>query len=496
MIKKQREILNNIMGQKNLLAIGVNSYSDNNFRNLERACSDAFAVFETFKDVMNLNLNVSNSKLLISDGKKNEATKANILEEIEAISKRASYDENIVIYFSGHGHRINEKNFIVPSDSISASEEGLIEIKRIIEIVEQCNCRHKLIIIDACFSGVVDSGRKGIGDYNFKNIKDYIKESRSLTLITSSGKDEPSYEISPNNDQYSLFTTFLIDALEGKTESLINGYLTVQSMYEYIFDRVRKVSREYQEVRQRPNISMNSNGDIVLGIYDALIFKDDSDLDNYSVIKIREEEDLFSNIEKDMKIRISDALWLDTKCAISELIMNGFEHEKSNDISIEFSSNKIVLNIKGNMFNSINMAKNANRNGLKFLNDYINKYQKDLTIEYDYKIDKNIITFNFGDKRAFFIKGICVVKVESIGFRKYTSEDIIMPIGVCKKYYYYIERQHMAMSKTRSAVSAILENLPKESILIVHDKNVISGSMSFSDYIANERVIYRGESLK
>lgn len=137
---------------------------------------------------MNLNLNVSNSKLLISDGKKVEATKANILEEIETISKSTSYDENIVIYFSGHGHRINDKNFIVPSDSISATEEELIEIKKIIEIIEKCNCRHKLVIIDACFSGVVDSGRKGIGDYNFKNIKDYMEESRSLTLIASSGK--------------------------------------------------------------------------------------------------------------------------------------------------------------------------------------------------------------------------------------------------------------------------------------------------------------------
>ncbi|WP_342479821.1 caspase family protein [Paenibacillus sp. FSL L8-0340] len=492
MLNKQRKILNKIMGKKNLLAIGVNSYSDTNFGDLKRACGDATAVFETFENVLNLNLNVSNSKLLISDGKKVEATKANILEEIETISKSTSYDENIVIYFSGHGHRINDKNFIVPSDSISATEEELIEIKKIIEIIEKCNCRHKLVIIDACFSGVVDSGRKGIGDYNFKNIKDYMEESRSLTLIASSGKDEPSYEISPNNNQYSLFTTFLIDALEGKTECLINGYLTVQSMYDYIANRVRKVGREDREVRQRPNLSMNSNGEIVLGIYDAMIFKDDSDLDNYSIIQIREEEDLFNKLEKNMKIRISDALWVDTKCAISELIMNGFEHEKSNDININISSNNIVLNIKGNMFDSITMARNANENGLKFVNDYISKYQNDLTIEYQYKNDNNIITFNFGNKHAFFIKGICVVKVECIGFRKYTSKDIIMPIGVCKKYYYYIERQHMAMSQTRSAVSAILENLPKESILIVYDKNVISGSMSFSDYIANERVIYRG----
>lgn len=35
MLNKQRKILNKIMGKKNLLAIGVNSYSDTNFGDLK-----------------------------------------------------------------------------------------------------------------------------------------------------------------------------------------------------------------------------------------------------------------------------------------------------------------------------------------------------------------------------------------------------------------------------------------------------------------------------
>ena len=78
MNNRQRSILNGVIGQKNLLAIGVNSYSDHNFNNLERACNDASAVFEKFKQVRNLNLNIAKSKLLISDEKNKEATKAKV----------------------------------------------------------------------------------------------------------------------------------------------------------------------------------------------------------------------------------------------------------------------------------------------------------------------------------------------------------------------------------------------------------------------------------
>ncbi|KAF6578388.1 caspase family protein [Paenibacillus sp. EKM212P] len=490
MNKRQRELLNERLGKKVLLSIGINNYENECFKNLNKACKDALGVFEVFSKVNNLNLNAKKSKLIVSDGIRNEATKENILQEIQSFTKGVSVNEDLVIYFSGHGYACNGKNFIVPSDSMNNEETELIEIQRIVKIVEMCECRHKLIIIDACFSGVVDSGVKGIESYNFKNLKDYLKESRSLILLSSSGRNEPSYEESPSSE-YSLFTTFLIEGLQGKSESLKNGYLTVRSMYDYIFNGVRTICREYQGIQQRPNIAEISNGEIILGLYDELSLEGENDFDNHTLIQIREDENIFNSVFKDLKIRISDSLWQDTKCTLTELIMNGFEHERSDDIKLAISSSEIILYISGNEFDSLEKAKRAKQNGLGFVNNYLKKYENQVSMAYKYEKCNNIISLIFEERPAFFIKDICVIKLNEVGFKKYTAKDIIMPSGVCKKYYYYTPKRNMAMSQVRSAVSIILENIPEYSVLIVYDTNLTKGTISFQDYILSERILYR-----
>ncbi|MCR8645665.1 caspase family protein [Paenibacillus sp. N1-5-1-14] len=490
MNKKQRKILNERLGKKVMLSIGVNNYDNECFRNLNKACKDALGVFEVFSKVKNLNLNIEKSKLIVSNGTLNEGTKKNILQEIEAVTKRVSANEDLVIYFSGHGYESDGKNFIVPSDSINNEENELIEIKKIVEIIEMCECKHKLIIIDACFSGVVNSGVKGIESYNFKNLKDYLKESRSTILLSSSGRNEASYEESPSSE-YSLFTTFLIEALEGKSESLKNGYLTVQSMYNYIFDNVRTICREYQGIEQRPNIAEKSNGEVILGIYDKLTLEGENDFDNNTIIQIREDEDIFNSVFKDLKIRISDSLWHDTKRTLTELIMNGFEYEKSTDIQLEISSSEITLYINGNEFHSLERAKTTAERGLGFVNNYLMNYLNQVSAAYKYENGKNIITLIFEEEPAFFIKDICVIKLNEVGFRRYTAEDIILPSGVCKKYYYYTPKRNIAMSQVRSAVTIILDKIPKDSVLVIYDTNIIKGTISFQDYILNERILYR-----
>ncbi|MBO3283526.1 caspase family protein [Paenibacillus sp. FSL M8-0228] len=490
MNKRQREILNERLGKKVMLSIGVNNYENECFQNLNKACKDALGVFEVFSKVKNLNLNAEKSKVIVSDGLRNEATKRNIIQKLENITKEVAVNEDLVIYFSGHGYACNGKNFIVPSDSMNSEETQLIEIQRIIEIVEICECKHKLIIIDACFSGFVDSVVKGIESYNFRNLKDYLKESRSLILLSSSGRNEPSYEESPSSE-YSLFTTFLIEGLQGKSESLKNGYLTVRSMYDYIFNSVRTICREYQGIQQRPNIAEISNGEVVLGLYDELSLEGDNDFDNHTLIQIREDENIFNSLFKDLKIRISDSLWQDTKCTLTELIMNGFEHERSDDIKLAISSSEITLYISGNEFDSLEKAKRAEQRGLGFVNNYSIKYNNKVIMTYKYENRNNVISLIFEEKPAFFIEDICVIKLNEVGFRKYTAKDIILPSGVCKKYYYYTPKRNMAMSQVRSAVSIILENIPEDSVLIVYDTNLKKGSISFQDYILSERILYR-----
>ncbi|MBU3075686.1 caspase family protein [Clostridium estertheticum] len=490
MNKKQKEKIKESIGKSVLVSIGINNYDSKDFPNLSRACNDAMAVFESFRSISNLNFNASKSKILLSNDSHNEANKANILNTLKHVCNETDYNEKLIFYFSGHGHKLGDINYIVPSDSINSLHDELIEIQEIINIVESSKSYLKLIILDSCFSGLISIGSKGFSEYNVINIKEYIKKSCSISIITSSGRDESSSEISMN-ESYSVFTTYLIEALEGKPEALQYVYLTVSSLYKYIFEKVRQVCRSNIQINQRPTFSTISNGDAVLGMYDIIVINEDNDMDNTSEINVIQEEDLFIEIERKLKIRISDPLWYDTKSAISELILNCFEHEKSENVRIEFGYNKMILKSEGAKFDSLKASKQAIKGGLEFFRKFMDKYNNKVIVNYNYEYNENKITLEFVTGLAFKIENLCVIEVNSIGFRKYTSKDIIMPIGKCKKYYYYISKYNMCISMMRSAVDAIIQVIPPESKLIVVDRNGISGTISAMDYIAHPRLIYR-----
>lgn len=490
MNNRQEKILNDVIGNTVLLSIGINDYMSDDFGTLKKSCNDAKQVYNIFKSTYNLQLNDINSILLTSD--KNETSKTNILNNIDKVCENVSADEKLVIYFSGHGHRISNDNYIVPSDNAKDTELELIMIEDILEKMKSSKSKRALLILDSCFSGVVENGPKGIMNYKFDNIKDYIRTSSSLALISSSSKNEESFEKSPNNE-LSLFTTFLVDALSGKEEALDGVYLTVNSLFSYVSENVRRISRGYTGIRQKPNLLAYSNGETILGLYRKLVLSDESDCDNKSEIKVNDGISIFSQTDSGIKTRINDELWFNTKEVIEELIINGFDHGNSNDVKLEISMSKIILKISGDKFDSIHESRKHSGTGLNFLSDYISEYKSEVTVTYNYCIDNgtNILSFDFRNEGAFDIKGLCTINVSARGYRRCEESDVELPLGKCKKYYYYLPVDNMCMSKAKSIVKVIFKMIPQDSYLIIVDKNTKRGRLNSMHYLAEPRLIYR-----
>lgn len=491
MNEKQKENLKRSIGKSVIISVGINKYASKEFPDLSKSCNDAAAMFETFKNISNLDMDQKRSILLTSNT--TNVTKINILEALHTICEQVNFDEKLIFYYSGHGHRIGEANYIVPFGLIDAEHENLINIEELINIIEQSNAKHKLIILDSCFSGMIENGAKSISEYNYKNINDYISKSKSLSIITSSGKDEPSFEKSPSTN-YSLFTSYVLHALEGKPEALDGIYLTVNSLFKYVSENVRKVCRGDTQINQRPTCLIISNGEVVLGMYDQIGFSDEYDIDNTCEISIDNEMDLFNYLERKTEVRISDDIWFDTKRFLSELILNCFEHEQSKDVRIILGSKTITLRSKANKFDSISASslqlRQSKGKGLRIVNQFLNQYKDNIVVEYSYLNGENQIELTFNQSIVFKIEGLCEIQVYGAGFRRYTSKDIKMPIGKCKKYYYYIA-DDPCISIVSSAVEAILETIPHDSKLIVIDVNSIRGRIRVDDYIAHPRLIYR-----
>jgi uncharacterized caspase-like protein len=143
----------------------------------------------------------------------------------EAITDTFSGQNDVVLfYFTGHGFT-NERGGYILTPDYQKYDEG-ISMDEILLLANQSASRAKIIILDCCHSGAFGSPQIL---NNSESLVSYIKEG--LTVLTSSRPDELSVESKENG--HGLFTSFIIDALEGGAADL-KGDITPGSIYAYI----------------------------------------------------------------------------------------------------------------------------------------------------------------------------------------------------------------------------------------------------------------------
>lgn len=501
MNKKQYEMLHEEIGKSILISIGINHYTHKGkFENLSKCINDANKMFQVFQNTSALSLCDSKSRLLISDEERLSTSKEEIIETLKTVSQQADFDEKLFVYFSGHGHVLENENYLVPSNYGTVSEETLISLKEVVEILEGSRAKIKIIMLDACRSGVVNGNMKGFSAYKFDRIKDYIKETKATVVISACGKNEYATEKSPN-PELSLFTTYLVNAFEGVMAALDNGYLTIDSLYHYVSDEMNKISRQDMDINQCPNLNVKSNRDAVavLGLYKYEIKSDYDDDDNFYKINTaysRKKQTPYDEIAEKGKIYLTEKLWRDTQMLLNELILNIKNYADAPTCFLQFSNNRIVLIDDGVEFNPIDeftqdaSITNGRGHGNYLYQKYCDKYAKEVVFSYSRIDNCNNLTLNFIGIRAFNIKGLCKIII-NYRWLSFTKDDIILPQGKCKKYYYYVEEKSPCISMRFNLIRTLLEIIPTESQLVVIDKDEEFIELARENYIPNPRIIYR-----
>ncbi|MEC1158107.1 peptidase C14 [Bacillus sp. AFS015802] len=129
-------------------------------------------------------------------------------------------DDVALFYFSGHGLVKNTGGYIVTTDAESY-DEG-VSMAEIMDYANNSNARDRIIILDCCNSGKM-AVKNGGRDPSLSQLSD------NLTVLTSSRGNEFSME----KDGSGVFTSLLLDALEGGAADL-RGNITPGSVYSYI----------------------------------------------------------------------------------------------------------------------------------------------------------------------------------------------------------------------------------------------------------------------
>jgi Caspase domain len=182
----------------------------------------------------------------------------------------ATAEDRLLYFHSGHGTRINNELYLVPSDAYAHDDpDALIPLSTVKEILNKSEARQKFIILDACYSGPNTKEFKSIpAEVSNTFMKKYVAETVGVALLSSSADDQMSTTQSPDS-AVSLFTYYLLQALQGDPGALdANKHLTLFSLHSFVSARVDRQARSYQ-FRQRPNLDTSTNGDFFFGDFGA-----------------------------------------------------------------------------------------------------------------------------------------------------------------------------------------------------------------------------------
>ncbi|HOW41482.1 MAG TPA: caspase family protein [Bacteroidales bacterium] len=196
------------------LIIGVDEYTGD-WPPLRNAVNDAKGVAE----LLSQKYTFTSLKTMYNK----EATRDNILAEFERLMNTVKANDNVFIYYSGHGEYIEsmDKGFWVPVDASGKSVSKYISNEDIRSFLSGIPSKHTLLVTDACFSGDIFRGKTMTIPY--ENSTKYYSKMYSLSSrkALTSGGVEPVMDKGKEN--HSIFAYYFLQALRNNTEKYIDA---------------------------------------------------------------------------------------------------------------------------------------------------------------------------------------------------------------------------------------------------------------------------------
>jgi hypothetical protein len=119
-----------------------------------------------------------------------------IVEAIEAICEKSTPSDAVVCFFSGHGILDARGNLLLLWDQSDPAQllTTTISIKKIMDALEGCEAKNKLLILDCCHAGAVVnmSGFKGAAEVS---LRDAIVPPDNYAIIMAGGRADRAREL-------------------------------------------------------------------------------------------------------------------------------------------------------------------------------------------------------------------------------------------------------------------------------------------------------------
>jgi hypothetical protein len=216
-----------------VMSVGVAAYKNPRIA-LKYPQSDALEMQGLWRGPEGGSLDYNHIMVLTND----RATRRNILDSMRVLFSRASENDMVIFYFSGHGL----KGAFLPHDY--DDNDVKIDYTELNDLLTSCPAKHKIVIGDACFVGSLWASKSiepsamshPESEQNEGFFRELNRSAPGTAFLLSSSADEESFEISSYGR--SIFTHYILEGLKGAANTNDDEVITVKELFDYAAEHV------------------------------------------------------------------------------------------------------------------------------------------------------------------------------------------------------------------------------------------------------------------
>jgi hypothetical protein len=223
------------------LVIACQEYDDPAINDLSNPIKDA----SRFIDIISseYNFKKENIKFL------KNPTKADIIGTLHQMRNQVTHEDNLLIYYAGHGHwdKEMETGYWLPRDANHENPVDWLPNTDLTNYLNVLKTKHTLLIADACFSGGIFNSRAAFN--NVMAVEKLYKLTSRKALTSGTLEEVPDK---------SVFIEYLIKRLDENTKK----YLTSEQLYSSMREAVMNNSNNIPQYGTIQNVG-DEGGDFI-----------------------------------------------------------------------------------------------------------------------------------------------------------------------------------------------------------------------------------------
>ena len=239
-----------------IIAVGQHQFGAD--KNLRYPAKDAAAFYDFLTSPAGLAADPKNVRMLVDQN----ATREAILAAMRDMMNGANSTDVFFLYFSGHGQTVDngQEYYFFTHDTRTEDQNAIVSSalsrSEVRARLSNGKVRKKVLFLDACYSGMMASGGKSMGERREHLFQEMAGTDEALVVFTSSSDTERSFEDETLDGGHGIFTYYVVKGLQGEADKARagnkDGKITVYELDRYLGDEVNARALKTKDQPQRP----------------------------------------------------------------------------------------------------------------------------------------------------------------------------------------------------------------------------------------------------